>query len=55
MIDLGGKKVVLASQSPRRKELLGNLDIPFEVRVKDTDESFPSELPVEDVVLRQFW
>lgn len=49
MIDLGGKKVVLASQSPRRKELLGNLDIPFEVRVKDTDESFPSELPVEDV------
>lgn len=49
MIDLAGKKVVLASQSPRRKELLGNLDIPFEVRVKDIDESFPTELPVEDV------
>lgn len=49
MIDLAGKTIVLASQSPRRKELLGNLDIPFDVRVKDTDESFPTELPVEDV------
>ncbi|UJP64753.1 Maf family nucleotide pyrophosphatase [Mongoliitalea daihaiensis] len=49
MIDLAGKKIILASQSPRRKELLANLDIPFEVRVKGTDESFPSELPVEDV------
>ncbi|MGY6522747.1 MAG: Maf family nucleotide pyrophosphatase [Mongoliitalea sp.] len=49
MIDLAGRKIILASQSPRRKELLARLDIPFEVHVKDTDESFPSELPVEDV------
>lgn len=42
--------VVLASKSPRRKELLEMLDIPFEIRVKDgIDESYPAELPVIDV------
>lgn len=35
-------KVVLASNSPRRKELLSGLGIPYEVRVlPDIDESFP--------------
>jgi len=34
--------IILASQSPRRKELLKQLDLPFEVRTKDIDESFPS-------------
>ena len=29
------KKIILASNSPRRCELLGGLDIDFEVRVKD--------------------
>lgn len=43
-------KVVLASKSPRRKELLGMLDIPFEIKVKDgIDESYPSEMPAEEV------
>lgn len=31
--------VILASQSPRRKELLGLLGIPFTVRVADIDET----------------
>lgn len=36
------KKLILASNSPRRKELLAGLDIPFEVRVIDgIDESHP--------------
>lgn len=40
------KKIILASNSPRRKELLKGLDIDFEVRVlKDIDESYPSDLP----------
>jgi len=38
--------LILASNSPRRKELLAGLDIPFEVRlIPDIDESFPDDLP----------
>jgi len=45
-------KIILASNSPRRKELLAGLGLPFEVRVlKGIDESFPSSLPVSDVAL----
>ncbi len=40
-------KIILASNSPRRRELLSALDIPFEIRVKeDIDESYPPTLPV---------
>ena len=43
-------KVVLASKSPRRKELLGMLDIPFEIKVKEgINESYPADLPAIDV------
>lgn len=43
-------KVVLASKSPRRKELLGMLDLPFEIRVKDgIDESYPADMPAVEV------
>ena len=39
-------KVILASNSPRRKELLAGLDLQFEVRVlQDIDESYPNDLP----------
>lgn len=41
---------ILASNSPRRKELLAGLDIPFEVKVLDgVDESFPHNLEAEKV------
>lgn len=43
------KHLVLASNSPRRKELLGGLGYRFEVRVVDVDESFPERLPAEEV------
>ena len=42
-------KIILASGSPRRKELLLNLDIPFTVKVKPTDESFPTHLKAEEI------
>lgn len=43
-------EVILASQSPRRKELMGLLHIPFTVRVADIDETpDPSLTPAEDV------
>ena len=43
------KKIILASQSPRRKQLLEWAEIPFDVVVKETDESFPEGLKVEEV------
>ena len=43
-------KVILASKSPRRQELLGMLDIPFEVHTKDgIDETYPAEMPAMQV------
>ena len=44
--------VILASQSPRRKELLGLFHIPFIVRVSDADETMdPSASAAEQVGL----
>ena len=41
---------ILASQSPRRKELLGLMNIPFTVRVADIDEAMdPGRPPCEEV------
>lgn len=34
------KKIFLGSNSPRRKELMQNMGIPFEVRLVEVDESF---------------
>ena len=42
--------IVLASNSPRRKELLSGIDIPYEISVlPDIDESYPDTLPHEEV------
>lgn len=43
------KKIILASKSPRRKELMEGLGIDFEQRFKETDESFPDTLTPEKV------
>ncbi|MCH8554515.1 MAG: Maf family nucleotide pyrophosphatase [Schleiferiaceae bacterium] len=37
-------QLILGSQSPRRKELLSLLEIPFEVRIRPTDELLPEGL-----------
>ena len=43
-------KLILASNSPRRKELLAGLGLPFEVRVlQDIDEHYPDSLTVNEV------
>lgn len=39
-----GKKLVLASKSPRRQQLLRDLGFSFEVRTKVVDESHPASL-----------
>ena len=43
-------KIILASNSPRRKELLAGLDVQFEVRIiPGIDESYPETLPTMDI------
>lgn len=45
-------KVILASNSPRRRELLAGLGISFDVRViPDIDESYPVHLAPEEIPL----
>lgn len=43
-------KVILASTSPRRKELMSLLDIPFSIQAKEVDESFDQHLTPAEVV-----
>ncbi len=42
-------QIILASQSPRRKQLLEWAEVPFDIIVQHTDESFPKHLSPEDV------
>lgn len=49
MIDLKGKKLVLASQSPRRQDLLKELGFDFEIKSADIDEVYPDHLEKEAI------
>ncbi len=46
LLKKNNKRLILASKSPRRQELLKGLDVDFEVRVKDTDESYDINTPL---------
>ena len=41
--------VILGSQSPRRRELMAGLDIPFSCVTIDADESYPAALKAGDI------
>jgi len=43
------RKIILASQSPRRSQLLEEAGFKFEVKTLPVVESYPVDLPVEDV------
>ncbi|MCB0551333.1 MAG: septum formation protein Maf [Phaeodactylibacter sp.] len=43
------KKIILASQSPRRRQLLEQAGFTFEVKAIPIDESFPPDMPVDEV------
>ena len=46
-------KIILASNSPRRKELMTGLGVEYVVKtLPDVDESYPSTLYGEEVSLR---
>jgi len=43
------ESIILASQSPRRKQLLEWAEVPFDVIVPKTDESYPDGMGAEEV------
>lgn len=43
------ERIILASKSPRRRQLLEWAEVPFDVIVKDTDEMYPSSLAIDQV------
>lgn len=49
MKQLDNYRIVLASKSPRRQQLLAGMDLSFQILGKETDESFPSAMPLEQV------
>ncbi|MCG3167912.1 MAG: Maf-like protein YhdE [Bacteroidia bacterium] len=44
-----GRKIILASASPRRQQLLKELGVDFTVEVKPVDETAPKELKAEQI------
>lgn len=44
-------RIILASKSPRRQQLLRDAGVEFEIEVKDFDESYPSGLKAEEIAL----
>lgn len=43
------QKIILASKSPRRKQLLEWAAVPFEIKVPDTKEDFPPGMSICDI------
>ncbi len=41
--------IILASKSPRRQELLRGMGVDFEILIKETDESFSPDIPLDEV------
>ena len=42
-------KIILASGSPRRQQFLRDLDLDFEIRLKDIEEIYPPQLKREEI------
>ena len=51
MIDFKGKKLVLASASPRRKWLMEELGVSFTIEPKNVEEVYPTNLKREEIPL----
>jgi septum formation protein len=50
--NLSGRSIILATASPRRQQLFGELGIPFKILVKeDIEEIFPEHLVREEIAL----
>jgi septum formation protein len=42
-------RIILASGSPRRQQFLKELDVDFEIQLKDIEEIYPSHLKAEEI------
>jgi septum formation protein len=51
LIQVEVTKIILASQSPRRRQLLQWAEIPFEVIISETDESYPGNLSSAEIAI----
>ena len=49
MINFDHYEIILASQSPRRQQLLKDMGFSFKVIVTDVDEVYPKEMPVLEI------
>lgn len=49
MFNLGSSRLILASKSPRRQELLKGLCVDFDIKTKEIDESYPANLKEAEV------
>ncbi|MBJ10905.1 MAG: septum formation protein Maf [Flavobacteriales bacterium] len=47
--NLTNKKIILASKSPRRQELLKGLGLSFKIKTKEINEDFPNSIDNSDV------
>jgi septum formation protein len=45
------QKIILASQSPRRKQLLEWAEVPFDIIIQETDESYPAHLTPSEIAV----
>ncbi len=43
------KKIILASKSPRRSQILREAGLNFEIKVRDVEETYPKDLPSRKV------
>src|SRR5205809_193347 len=48
---LTGIRLILGSHSPRRQQLLRELNVPFEIKPSDADETFPDSFRREDIAM----
>lgn len=46
---INNKRLILASKSPRRAELLKGLGVEFSIQTKEVEETFPDEMEITDV------
>lgn len=52
MLNLSRYKIILASNSPRRKELMSGLDIEYTIKtLPDVDETYPPHLQGKDIAI----
>ena len=49
------RELILASQSPRRRELLERCHVPFRIEVADIDEALNPDIPLEAAMEELAW